>query len=122
MATYREILETLDAKNFYTEWDTRPVKKLNCVVRIHAETTRRTFNKTVFAPTVEKAEKETRIFYENVLKSVDTRNKWVDAENAKEEKYAKESGYMPFLLDHEKINLVEIDATDRDNNKWTITL
>lgn len=122
MATYKDILATLDAKNFCTEWDVRPVKKLNCVVRIHVETTRRTFNKTVFASTVEKAEKETRLFYENVLKSVERRNKWVDAENVKEEEYAKESGYMPFLLDHEEVNLIEIDATDRDNNKWTITL
>lgn len=131
MTTYTDMIQKLDAKTSYTNYNNKPVKRINTVWNMTITTNHKPEHKTIYKKTDVDAEKEAKKFVENYRNYLTKKNASIRARY--EEMNRRINGYDVevdnfWLYGEEdiqkaqyKIESITIDITDREGNKKVIT-
>ena len=125
--TYSEMIQALDRKNSYSNWNTKPVRKLNEVWEIvitceeYARFNRR---EKIFAPTAESAEKKAYATIHSWVNAANRHNELLEKRYRYENQKDGEIIYTDEDIEEMKAHIrnIYINVTDRDGNKRTITV
>ena len=131
MTTYTDMIQRLDAKTSYTNYNNKPVKRINTVWDITITTNHKSEHKTIYKTTDVNAEKEAKKFVENYRNYLTKKNASIRAKyeemNRRINNYDTEVNDFWLYSEKDiqeaqyKIENIIINITDREGNKKVIT-
>lgn len=131
MTTYTDMIQNLDSKYSYTNYNNKPVKRMNTVWEITIMTNHKAICKKIYKTTDKSAEVEARKFVENYRAAITKRNETIRAKyermNKEMLRYDPENA-VDWLYDEDfikeqqyEIKSIVINVTDREGNRRVIT-